>query len=120
MTTTKLTQRFDAPAAAVYRALIDPDAVSAWMFPDGMSIHIHRFEPWMGGRFRISLTYEGDTGAGKSSARMDTYHGRFVSLVPNERVVETLEFETPDPSMQGDMRITFALAEAEGATELGA
>lgn len=74
----------------------------------------------MGGRFRISLTYDGDHGVGKSSARTDTYRGRFVSLVPNERVVETLEFETADPSMQGEMRITFALAEAEGATELSA
>lgn len=120
MTTTKLTRRFDAPAAAVYRALVDPDAVSAWMFPDGMSIHIRHFEPRVGGRFRISLTYEGDHGVGKSSARTDTYHGRFVSLVPNERVVETLEFETADPSMQGEMTITFALAEAEGATELSA
>jgi uncharacterized protein YndB with AHSA1/START domain len=89
MTTTKLTQHFDAPASVVYRALVDPDAVSAWMFPDGMSIHIHHFEPHMGGRFRISLTYEGGFGVGKSSARTDTYYGRFVELVPNERVVET-------------------------------
>jgi hypothetical protein len=41
-------------------------------------------------------------------------------LVPNERVVEILEFETADSSMQGEMTITFALAEAEGATELSA
>jgi uncharacterized protein YndB with AHSA1/START domain len=120
MTTTKLTQHFDAPAAAVYRALIDPNAISAWMLPDGMSIHIHHFEPQVGGRFRISLTYEGELGVGKSSARTDTYHGRFVSLVPNERVVEILEFETADPSMRGEMTITFALAETEGATELSA
>ena len=120
MTTTKLTQHFDAPASVIYRALVDPDAVSAWMFPDGMSIHIHHFEPHVGGRFRISLTYEGEFGVGKSSARMDTYYGRFVDLVPNERVVETLEFETADPSMQGEMTITFALAEVEGATELSA
>jgi uncharacterized protein YndB with AHSA1/START domain len=120
MTTTKLTQHFDAPASVVYRALTDPNAVSAWMFPDGMSIHIHHFEPQVGGRFRISLTYEGEFGVGKSSARTDTYHGWFVSLVPNERVVEILEFETADSSMQGEMTITFALAEAEGATELSA
>jgi uncharacterized protein YndB with AHSA1/START domain len=120
MTTTMLTQHFDASASVVYRALIDPDAVSAWMFPDGMTIQIHHFEPRVGGRFRISLTYEGDLGVGKSSARTDTYHGRFVELVPNERVVETLAFETADPSMQGEMTITFALAEAEGATELSA
>jgi uncharacterized protein YndB with AHSA1/START domain len=120
MSVTKLTQLFDAPAAVVYRALIDPEAVSAWMFPDGMRIHIHRFEPWVGGRFRISLTYEGDFGVGKSSARTDTYHGRFVDLVPNERVVQALEFETADPSMQGVMTITFALSATEGATELSA
>lgn len=120
MTAMKLTQHFDAPASAVYRALTDPDAVSAWMFPDGMSIHIHHFEPKVGGRFRISLTYEGDSGVGKSSARTDTYHGRFVDLVPDERVVEVLEFETADPSMQGEMTITFALTGAEGSTELSA
>jgi len=118
--TTKLTQRLDAPAAVVYRALIDPEAVATWMFPDGMSIHIHQFEPREGGRFRISLTYEGEFGVGKSSARTDTYHGRFVELVPNERVVEALEFETADPAMQGEMTITFALTEAGGATKLSA
>lgn len=116
----KLTQDFHVPASVLYRALIDPDAVSAWMFPDGMSIRIHHFEPKVGGRFRISLTYEGGSGVGKSSARTDTYHGRFVDLVPNERVVEALEFETADPSMRGEMTITFALAEAAGSTELSA
>jgi uncharacterized protein YndB with AHSA1/START domain len=115
-----LTRRFDAPASAVYRALIDPGAVAAWMFPDGMSIHVHHFEPEVGGRFRISLTYEGEGGVEKSSARTDTYHGRFVELTPDERVVEVLEFETADPSMQGWMTITFALAEVDGATELSA
>ncbi|WP_154661324.1 SRPBCC domain-containing protein [Microvirga lotononidis] len=120
MSTLKLTQHFDVPASVVYRALIDPEAVSGWMFPDGMSIHIHHFEPEVGGRFRISLTYEGDFGVGKSSARTDTYHGYFVDLVPNERVVQALEFETADASMQGEMRITFALTEAEGSSVLGA
>lgn len=120
MSALKLTQHFDVPASVAYRALIDPDAVAAWMFPDGMSIHIHHFEPWVGGRFRISLTYDDDVGTGKSSAHTDTYHGHFVDLVPNERVVQALAFETADPSMQGEMRITFALTEAEGSTVLDA
>ncbi|WP_114948978.1 SRPBCC domain-containing protein [Microvirga calopogonii] len=120
MSALKLTQHFDAPASVIYRALIDPDAVSAWMFPDGMSIEIHHFEPKVGGRFRISLTYEGDFGVGKSSARTDTYHGHFVDLVPNQRVVQALEFETDDPSMQGEMNITFALSETGSSTVLSA
>ncbi|MBA1158127.1 SRPBCC domain-containing protein [Microvirga mediterraneensis] len=120
MSALNLTQHFDVPAAVVYRALIDPVAVSAWMFPDGMSIHIHSFESRVGGRFPISLTYEDDIGVGKSSARTDTYRGRFVDLVPNERVVQALEFETEDPSMQGEMSITFALTEIGGSTLLDA
>jgi uncharacterized protein YndB with AHSA1/START domain len=119
-TTMKLTERFHAPASAVYRALIDADAVSRWMFPDGMSIHVHHFESRVDGRFRISLTYEGADGVGKSSDRTDTYHGRFVELVPDARVVETMEFETEDPSMQGEMTVVFVLAEVDGGTELSA
>jgi uncharacterized protein YndB with AHSA1/START domain len=120
MSATKLAERIRAPAAAVYRALTDPDAVAAWMFPDGMRIEVHRFEPWVGGRVRISLTYEDACGVGKTSARTDTYRGRFVELLPDARVVQALEFETADPAMAGEMRITFNLAEAEGATVLDA
>jgi hypothetical protein len=38
--------------------------------------------------------------------------------VPNERVVEVLEFETDDPALRGEMTITITLADAEGSTEI--
>jgi len=88
------------------------------MFPYGMSIQVHCFEPWVGGTFRSSLTYGGEFGVGKSSDHTDTYHGRFVDLVLDERVVEVLAFETFVPALQGEMMITFTLADAEGGTEL--
>ena len=109
MSTTRLSQRLRASRASIYRALTDPAAVAAWMFPDGMSIQVHHFQPRVGGTFRISLTYSGEFGIGKTSDRTDTYHGRFVDLVPDERVVEVLEFETSDPALQGEMTITFTL-----------
>jgi uncharacterized protein YndB with AHSA1/START domain len=107
-----------APRAAVYGALLDARAVATWMVPNGMSSHVHAFEPREGGKFRISLTYDAPTGTGKTTAHTDTYHGRFVKLVPDEQVVQVVEFETPDPAMQGEMTITFTLGDAEGATEL--
>jgi uncharacterized protein YndB with AHSA1/START domain len=58
------------------------------------------------------------TGAGKTSARTDTYHGRFVKLVPNEQVVEVVEFETTDPTLRGEMTITITLADADGGTDV--
>lgn len=82
-----------------------------------MTSQVHEFDAREGGRFRISLTYDEPTGTGKSSAHTDTYHGHFVKLVPNERVVEVMEFET-NPGMQGEMTVSYLLSEADGGTEL--
>jgi uncharacterized protein YndB with AHSA1/START domain len=115
---TRLSQHVSAPPAAVYRALLDPQAVATWMVPDGMTSQVHEFDAREGGAFRISLTYDAPTGTGKTTAHTDTYHGRFVRLVPNEQVVQVMEFETADEAMRGEMIITFTLVEAGGGTEI--
>jgi len=68
--------------------------------------------------FRISLTYNAPTAAGKTTEHTDTYHGRFVKLVPNEKVVEVDEFETEDPALRGEMTITITLVDGDGGTDL--
>jgi uncharacterized protein YndB with AHSA1/START domain len=113
-----MTRHVNAPRAAVYRALLDADAVSRWMVPDGMTSEVHTFEAREGGAFRISLTYDAPTSAGKSSAHTDTYHGRFVRLVPDSTVVQVMEFETEDPAMRGEMTVTFTLVDADGGTDV--
>ena len=118
MSSTRVTRRVKARRADVYAALVDPDAVARWKAPAGMTCHVHTFEPREGGTLRISLTYDAPTEAGKTSARTDTYRGRFVELVPNERVVEIDEFETTDPVLRGEMTITIILADADGGTEV--
>ena len=120
MAATHITQRVNAPRAKVYRALLDPRAVASWMVPTGMTSQVHEFDPRQGGAFRISLTYGAATGTGKTSPRTDTYHGRFIELVPDKKIVEVVEFETADPAMQGEMTITFSLADADGGTEVAA
>ena len=79
-----------------------------------MTSQVHAFEGREGGRFRISLTYNAPTAVGKTTAHTDTYHGRFVKLVPDARVVE---FETTDPALRGEITITYALADANGGTD---
>jgi uncharacterized protein YndB with AHSA1/START domain len=108
----------NAPRAAVYRALLDAHAVAKWKVPEGMSCHVHAFDAREGGSFRISLTYDAPTGTGKTTAHTDTYHGRFVRLVPNEQVVEVDEFETKDAALRGEMTITITLTDGEGGTDL--
>ena len=113
-TPTALHQHIHAPRHQVYAALLDPMAVQQWMVPDGMTSEVHSFEAREGGQFRISLTYDAPTGTGKTTAHTDTHHGRFVTLVPDERVVQAVEFESDDSAMQGEMLITYTLADAPG------
>jgi uncharacterized protein YndB with AHSA1/START domain len=120
LSTTRITRRIRAPRADVYRALLDPRAVAKWQVPKGMSSKIHIFESREGGAFRISLTYDSPVAMGKTSAHTDTFHGRFVELVPDERVVEVVEFETRDPAMRGEQTITFTLVDEDGGTEVNA
>ena len=118
MRSTRTSQHINARRADVYRALLDARAVAVWMAPQGMTSHVHVFNPSEGGAFRISLTYDTPTGRGKTSAHTDTFHGRFIELVANERLVEVMEFETADPAMRGTMTVTYTLADAHGGTDL--
>ena len=118
MSSTRISRHVNAPRAIVYRALLDARAVATWMVPTGMTSHVHTFDAREGGSFRISLTYDGPSGTGKTTAHTDTYHGRFVKLVANEQVVEVVEFETTDPALRGEMTITITLADADGGTDV--
>ena len=102
----------------MYRALLDPNAVALWRVPDGMTSHVHEFDGREGGAFRISLTYDSPAATGKSGGHTDTYHGHFVELVPDQRVVEVLEFESADPSLLGEMRMTTTLVDHGAGTNV--
>jgi uncharacterized protein YndB with AHSA1/START domain len=114
MYTSRVSGHVDAPRAAVYRALVSAEAIARWRVPDGMSGEVHEFDAREGGRFRVSLTYEAPDASGKSAARTDTYHGHFARLVPDEQVVEVLEFEAVDPALRGAMTLTTTLTDAQG------
>ncbi|MZF90634.1 SRPBCC family protein [Streptomyces sp. SID5643] len=114
MYTSRVSRHVDAPRAAVYRALVSAEAIARWRVPDGMSGEVHEFDAREGGRFRVSLTYEAPDASGKSAAHTDTYHGHFARLVPDEQVVEVLEFEAADPALRGAMTLTTTLTDAQG------
>lgn len=118
MHSTRVSRHVKASRADVYRALLDADAIARWRVPSGMSSQVHEFDAREGGRFRVSLTYDAPTGTGKSASHTDTYHGHFAKLVPDEVVVEVLEFETEDPALRGTMTMTTRLAEADGGTDV--
>jgi len=113
------TQLIRAPRTAVYAALLDPRATETWRVPDDMTARVAEWEPVEGGRFRVSLTYRAEERTGKTEGATDTYAGEFTRLVPDEQVVERIEFETDDPDLAGAMTMTWTLSEVEGGTEVG-
>ncbi|WP_409467551.1 SRPBCC domain-containing protein [Streptomyces sp. HC307] len=118
MYSTRVSWHVNASRAAVYRALVDADAIAQWRVPDGMSSQVHEFDAREGGAFRISLTYDMPVGAGKTDPHTDTYHGHFARLVPDEQVVEVMEFETAAPALRGTMTLTTTLTDADGGTDV--
>ncbi len=117
---TQVSRIIKSPRPKVYQAFLDPEAVAVWLVPDTMRARVHTFDPREGGRFRISLAYQNpeDSQRGKTAGDTDTYHGRFVKLVPDEMIVELIEFETQEPGFAGEMRMTVRLAEVDGGTEV--
>lgn len=104
-----------ASPGAVYAALIDPEALMAWLPPTGMSGRALLFEPWEGGRYRIELRYD-KHGPGKTDAGTDISSGRFLALEPGKRLTQSVEFETGDPRLAGTMIMTWSLAPAADGT----
>jgi len=117
MRTDTATRLVPASPDALYRAFVDPEALIAWLPPKGMSGRVLLFEPREGGRYRIELAFEGDghEAAGKTTARTDVTSGRFLRLVPGERIVQTVEFDSADPAFAGTMVMTWSFERcAEG------
>jgi uncharacterized protein YndB with AHSA1/START domain len=101
-----------ASPQTIYRAFEDPGALVSWLPPKGMKGHIYEFDARAGGAYRMSLTYVGTDHStkGKTSEHADVFKGRFLEFIPNERIVQLVEFESEDPIFAGEMIMTWTLA----------
>ena len=99
-----------APAERLYRAFLDPDAMVKWLPPDGFTAKVHASDARVGGSYRMSFT---NFSTGASHA----FGGRYVELVPGERIRYTDRFE--DPGMPGEIQVTITLRKVDCGTELG-
>jgi uncharacterized protein YndB with AHSA1/START domain len=109
-----------ASPQAIYDAFVDPAALTAWLPPAGMTAEFQRFEPQPGGRYRMTLTYETPDPAtrGKSAADADIVEGKFIDLVPGERIVQQADFVSDDPAFAGTMTMTWSFVPVSGGTEV--
>lgn len=111
----------DVPASPheVYAAFVDPDALAAWLPPDGMEGELADARLREGGGFTMALTYAAPSGGrGKTTEDTDVTHVVIDELVEGERVVWGVEFESDDPDNAGRMTMTWTFTAQDGGTRV--
>jgi len=108
-----------APLERTWAALVDPEALLAWLPPGGMTGRFERFDARPGGSYRMVLTYSGASGApGKATADSDIVEARFVDIVPGERIVQAVDFVSDNPAYAGTMIMSWEVTAADGGTRV--
>lgn len=100
-----------APPERVYRAFLDPDAMAKFLPPHGFTGRVLEMDARVGGIYRMQFT---NFGNGQTHA----FGGKYLELVPNEKIVNTDIFD--DPNLPGQMVTTISLKAVACGTELTA
>lgn len=117
--TDRASRLVNAPPDSVFDALVDRHALETWLPPGGMTARFERFDPVPGGSYRLVLTYADPTEArGKTSADSDVVEVRFLDIVPNDRVVQAVDFVADDPAFAGTMTMTWTVQTTNGRTRV--
>ena len=117
--TDRASRSIAAPPERVFAAFVDPDALTAWLAPQGMTAWFERFDLRPGGSYRLVLTYADSSPArGKASADTDIVEARFVEVVPDVRVVQSVDFVSTDPAFAGTMTMTWSVTAVDGGTRV--
>jgi uncharacterized protein YndB with AHSA1/START domain len=93
----------------VYRAFLDAAAMVKWLPPNGFTGTVHELDPKVGGRYRMSFT-------NLTNGESHSFGGKYLELVPNERIKHTDKFD--DPNLPGEMITTITLKPVPVGTEL--
>ncbi|MGH6647313.1 SRPBCC family protein [Aquabacterium sp.] len=112
MTTTntvRLHRVIRATPERIYRAFLDGDAMSKWLPPHGFTGKVHQMDAKVGGSYRMSFT-------NFSSGNSHAFGGRYLELVPHEKLRYTAVFE--DPNLPGEMQTTVTLKQVSCGTEI--
>lgn len=107
--TVRLHRVVRATPERVYKAFIDPDAMSKWLPPNGFTGKVHSMDARVGGSYRMSFT---NFASGKSHA----FGGKFIELTPQSKIRYTDSFE--DPNLPGEMMTTVTFEAVMGGTNL--
>jgi uncharacterized protein YndB with AHSA1/START domain len=107
--TVRLHRVLRAKPERVYRAFLDPDAMAKWLPLNGFTGKVHHIDARVGGSYKMSFT-------NFSTGQSHTFGGKYLELVPHQRLHYTDAFD--DPHLPGEMKTTVTFAKVSCGTEL--
>ncbi|OIR19705.1 hypothetical protein GALL_05880 [mine drainage metagenome] len=107
--TIKLHRVLKTTPEKIYRAFLDADALAKWLPPYGFTCRVHRLEAKVGGVYKMSF-------ANFSTGNGHSFGGKYLELIPNERIRHTDVFD--DPNLPGEMTTSITLKPVSCGTEL--
>ena len=107
--TIRLHRVLRAAPEQVYKAFLDADAKAKWLPPNGFTGKVHHLEATVGGTYRMSFI-------NFKTGQSHSFGGKYIELVPHERIRYTDRFE--DPNLPGEMVVTITLRKVSCGTEL--
>ena len=93
----------------VYRAFLDADAKAKWLPPNGFTCKVHHMDAKVGGTYKMSFT-------NFTTGHSHSFGGKYVELIPHERIRYTDRFD--DPNLPGEMQTTITMKKVSVGTEL--
>ena len=107
--TVKLHRVLKSTPERVYRALLDPEAMVKWLPPHGFTGKVHSIEPRVGGTYKMSFK-------NFTTGESHSFGGKYLELVPNERIRHTDRFD--DTNLPGEMVTTITIKQVSVGVEL--
>jgi uncharacterized protein YndB with AHSA1/START domain len=104
-------REFDAPRHVVFRAWTDAAALAVWFCPEGCDAPFQRFDPRVGGTYRVCLR-------GKESGTEWWMQGEFLEISPPGRIVLTHNWDDDARRPEEDSVITVLFEEVGGKTRM--
>ena len=105
----KLHRVLRAKPEKVYRAFLEPEAMSKWIPPYGFTCTVHHMEAKVGGGFKMSFRNFG-------TGQAHSFGGEYLELKPNELIRYTDEFD--DPNLPGVLQVTVTLRAVMVGTDI--
>ena len=107
--TVRLHRVLRAPPERVFRAFLEPAAMSKWLPPYGFTCTVDRLDAKVGGTYHASFT-------NFSSGKSHSFGGEYREIVNNERLRYSDRFD--DPGLPGEMETTVTVRAVSTGTEL--